>query len=273
MPAGRPGLVLDVPARALLCDADGNLFPSEEPAFEASAQVTNSFLAAIGVSRRYTAEELRLSSTGMNFRSTAGRLAAEAGIEHVDLEPWVAEESRAVTAHLGRTLRPHPPTRAALERLAEHLPLAAVSSSALGRLAACFTATGVDELIPVERRFSAEDSLPVPASKPDPAVYRHACARLGIPREAGLAIEDAVAGVQSAVAAGCPVIGNLVFVQPAERAERRAALLAAGALLVVGSWSELADLLLSDDLARNAARSAASPTGAHAVLLPEGSAR
>ena len=31
--------------RYLLCDADGNLFPSEEPAFEASAEVTNAFLA------------------------------------------------------------------------------------------------------------------------------------------------------------------------------------------------------------------------------------
>ena len=29
----------------LLCDADGNLFPSEEPAFVASADVTNRLLA------------------------------------------------------------------------------------------------------------------------------------------------------------------------------------------------------------------------------------
>jgi hypothetical protein len=32
---------------ALLCDADGNLFPSEEPAFVASAEVTNRFLAEL----------------------------------------------------------------------------------------------------------------------------------------------------------------------------------------------------------------------------------
>ena len=38
----------------LLCDADGNLFPSEEPAFEASAEVTNAFLASLGIDRRYT---------------------------------------------------------------------------------------------------------------------------------------------------------------------------------------------------------------------------
>jgi len=228
----------------LLCDADGNLFPSEEPAFDASVEVTNAFLAAIGSDRRFTAEELRIAATGLNFRSTAQRLATEAGVPDVDLEPWVLEEKRAVTAHLAATLRPHAPTSAALESLAEHLPLAAVSSSALARLAGCFTATELDDLIPPARRFSAEDSLPTPTSKPDPAVYLHACDRLGIPPHAGLAVEDSLPGAQSAVAAGCPTLGNLLFVAPAEREERRAQLEAAGVLAVVSSWQEVADLLL-----------------------------
>src|SRR3712207_3841812 len=160
-----------------------------------------------------------------NFRSTARRLATEAGVPDVDVEPWVLEEKRAVTAHLGGTLRPHAPTSAALAAMAEHLPLAAVSSSALGRRAACFTATGLDDLIPPERRFSAEDSLPTSTSKPDPAVYLHACAQLGISPEAGLAVEDSLPGAQSAVAAGCPTIGNLLFIAPEEREERAAVLL------------------------------------------------
>jgi beta-phosphoglucomutase-like phosphatase (HAD superfamily) len=159
----------------LLCDADGNLFPSEEPAFVASADVTNRFLADLGVDRRFSPEELRLATTGMNFRTTSRRLAAEAGHPEVDVEPWVAEEKRAVTAHLGATLTPHPETSDALTALSAYLRPAAVSSSALTRLAACFTATGLDDLIPPAVRFSAEDSLPVPTSKPDPAVYLHAC--------------------------------------------------------------------------------------------------
>lgn len=229
---------------ALLCDADGNLFPSEEPAFVASAEVTNRFLAELGVDRRFTAEELRLATTGMNFRTTATRFAAEAGAPETDVEPWVAEERRAVTAHLGATLRPHPPTLAALTELSAFLRLAAVSSSALSRLAACFTATGLDDLVPPAVRFSAEDSLPVPTSKPDPAVYLHACERLGIRPEAGLAVEDSVPGALSAVRAGCPTVGNLLFVQPAERAERAAALHDAGVLAVVESWTELTSLVL-----------------------------
>ena len=229
---------------ALLCDADGNLFPSEEPAFVASAEVTNRFLAELGDERRFTPEELRLATTGMNFRSTSRRLAAEAGRPEVDVEPWVVEERRAVTAYLGEHLRPHEQTTAALTALAGRLRLAAVSSSALGRLAACFTATGLDELIPPAVRFSAEDSLPTPTSKPDPAVYLHACAQLGIAPSAGLAVEDSVPGALSAVRAGCPTVGNLLFVQPAERTDREAALREAGVLTVVSSWRELTDLLL-----------------------------
>ncbi|TFV52817.1 HAD family phosphatase [Blastococcus sp. TF02A_35] len=242
MPTVPPTLIERV--TYLLCDADGNLFPSEEPAFDASAEVTNTFLASVGIDRRYTADELRHVATGMNFRTTALTLAADAGVTDVDIEPWVAEERRAVTAHLGATLTPHQPTIDALAALSGELELAVVSSSALSRLAACFTATGLDDLLPPERRYSAEDSLPVPTSKPDPAVYTHACADLGIEPEQGLAVEDAVAGVRSAVGAGCPVVGNLLFVLPAERAERREALLAAGALAVVESWQELADLVL-----------------------------
>ncbi len=245
---GAAGAVLprDVVAglTTLLCDADGNLFPSEEPAFVASAEVTNRLLAELGDPRRFSPEELRLATTGMNFRSTARRLATEAGRPEVDVEPWVAEEKRAVTAYLAEHLRPHEPTTAALTDLAPHLPPAAVSSSALGRLAACFTATGLDELIPPARRFSAEDSLPTPTSKPDPAVYLHACTRLGITPQQGLAVEDSVPGARSAVRAGCPTVGNLLFVQPAERTDREAALREAGVLAVVSSWRELADLLL-----------------------------
>src|SRR3954453_21557948 len=105
----------------LLCDADGNLFPSEEPAFDASVEVTNAFLAEIGSDRRFTAGELRLATTRLKF--------------------------------------PPPP----------------------------------------------------PAPPP---------------------------GAQWAVAAGCPTIGNLLFVAADERQERAAALEAARVLAVVSSWHE-----------------------------------
>ena len=248
----------------LLCDADGNLFPSEEPAFVASADVTNGFLEAYGVPRRYTAEELRLTSTGKNFRTTAVDLAVAHGVpveaslaaRHPgaathgdrlltagDLERWVQQEKAQVTRYLGQVLRPDPGVLGPLERLSAACRLAAVSSSALARLAACFTATALDDLLPEDVRYSAEDSLPVPTSKPDPAVYLFACRDLGIPPADAVAVEDSLPGAQSAVAAGIPTVGNVQFVPPAERPEREAQLRAAGVVDVVASWSELEQLV------------------------------
>jgi beta-phosphoglucomutase-like phosphatase (HAD superfamily) len=231
---------------ALLCDADGNLFPSEEPAYVASAAVVNQVMEELGSARRYEPEELRLASTGKTFRVTIADLAqgvTGAPPAQEDLERWVAEEKRAVSAHLARTLVPDPEVVGVLTRLDERLTLAAVSSSALSRLDACFAVTGLAELLPPERRFSAEDSLPRPTSKPDPAVYRLAVQRLGLPAERGLAVEDSPTGARSATAAGIPTVGNLRFVAPAERERRTAELLDAGVCGVVTSWAELERLL------------------------------
>jgi beta-phosphoglucomutase-like phosphatase (HAD superfamily) len=155
----------------------------------------------------------------------------------------VAEEKRCVTAHLSEALESDDDVISPLRTLAERYQLAAVSSSAATRLDACFEATAITEFFPPHRRFSAEDSLPVPASKPDPAIYELAGAALGISDSQGLAIEDAVPGVESAVAAGFPVIGNLMFVPPTERAARAEALLEAGAAGIVVSWWDLENLL------------------------------
>ena len=49
----------------------------------------------------------------------------------------------------------------------------------------------------------------VSIGKPDPAPYLMGAAKLGFPAERCLVVEDAPAGVISARAAGCPVIGVL----------------------------------------------------------------
>jgi beta-phosphoglucomutase-like phosphatase (HAD superfamily) len=233
---------------AVLCDADGNLFASEGPAFEASADVTNRFLREIGAAGQHTADELRTLALGRNFRLLASGLARAQGLE-VDAEVlarWVDEETTIVTAHLSSVLAPDPLARTALDRLARRLELSLVSSSSLTRLDACLVASALGDLFPRDRRFSAQDSLPFPTSKPDPAVYRHALATLGLPAQHAVAVEDAVAGVMSAVGAGIATIGNLVHVAPSERATQREALLDAGAFAVVESWDDVAALVLDE---------------------------
>jgi beta-phosphoglucomutase-like phosphatase (HAD superfamily) len=233
-------------ATVLLCDADGTLFPSEEPAYEASAEVTNRFLAHLGAERPFSPQELQKLTNGKNFRGAAHELAAGYGRspDPADLERWVAEEKDVVTAHLRTVLRPDAHVQTSLSRLTERFGLAAVTSSASSRLGACLEVTGLAPFFGPDRRFSAEDSLAEPASKPDPAVYLHAGRQLGITPDQGIAVEDSVNGALSAVAAGYPTVGILVFVPPEDRATRTQALQEAGALAVVSSWSELADLLL-----------------------------
>ena len=231
--------------RMLLCDADGNLFPSEEPAFEASTQVTNRVLRELGIDLQFTADELRGAAVGKNFRATITDLATDHGktLDGDVLEREVLEEKRAVSAYLAEVLRPDPRVLEPLTAMAGRYELAAVSSSALSRLDACFEATKLAGLFPPDARYSAEDSLPVPTSKPDPAIYRLAGERLGVAGREALAVEDAVAGVLSAVGAGFPVIGNVLFVPEDEREARATALREAGAEAVVASWWELDALL------------------------------
>jgi beta-phosphoglucomutase-like phosphatase (HAD superfamily) len=259
------------PFTTVLCDADGNLFPSEEPAFAASVEVTTQFLGSFGIPARVTAEELRKQTTGKNFRTTAVDLAVAGGVPIDEslaschphavvatnddvradraltterLEMWVRRERDHVTAHLATALRPDPFVLEPVKALYGRYGLAAVSSSARIRLDACFAATGLDTFIPPELRFSAEDSLPVPTSKPDPAVYTLTGEVLGIATTQGLAIEDSVPGVRSAVAAGFVAIGNLTFVPGVERCARATELARAGAHAISDSWAAIADFLL-----------------------------
>ena len=231
--------------RMLLCDADGCLFPSEEPAFVASTAVTNRLLEHLGIARRFDPDALQAYAVGKNFRATALELATahETALDPDDLERWVQDEKTAVVAHLREVLRPDPAVLEPLTRLAGRFELALVSSSALERLDACLVAAGLADLFPPAVRFSAEDSLPVPTSKPDPAVYALAGRELGVDGTDAVAIEDSTTGARSAVAAGFPVVGNLTFVPGEARAERAGALRAVGAEALIGSWGELEQLL------------------------------
>ena len=167
----------------LLCDADGNLFPSEGPAFVASADVTNRLLAALGVERSYTAAELRREAIGRNFRATAVHLADRHGVELDDgeLERYVEEEKQAVTAHLGRTLAGDPEVTTPLARLAARFQ--ARGGQPERELAArrLLPGDGPRRPVPVRRPLSARRTRSrSPSANEDPAVYAFAGEALGV---------------------------------------------------------------------------------------------
>lgn len=86
------------------------------------------------------------------------------------------------------------------------VPVAVASSSRNAR-------TVLGRLGVLDRFQVVVDGAEAPASKPDPAPFRLAAQRLGIPASRCVAIEDAASGVQSALAAGMRVVG----IGPVER--------------------------------------------------------
>ncbi len=231
--------------QVLLCDADGTLFPSEEPAWEVSAGIVNELMGQLGRDLSFSPAELQRRSNGKNFRATIEQLAGAHGwaLPAGRLEAWVEIEREAVTDRLRVALQPDPAVVAPLSRLAQRMRLAVVTSSARSRLDACLQVTGLGALFEPALRFSAETSLATPTSKPDPAVYLFAGAAMAVPPGRALAVEDSVNGALSAVRAGHPTIGTVVFVPPAQRPARIDDLLEAGAVAVVDSWSQLEGLL------------------------------
>ena len=57
-----------------------------------------------------------------------------------------------------------------------------------------------------EHVYSAATSLDPPTSKPDPAIYFHACKELGVKPEECVTVEDSKSGATAAMRAGIPLV-------------------------------------------------------------------
>ncbi len=83
----------------------------------------------------------------------------------------------------------------------EGIPAAVGSSTPRGNLKAIFAATGLDEYF--QAVVCGDD---VTNGKPAPDVFLLAAEKLGLPAADCLVIEDAHAGIEAALRAGCPVL-------------------------------------------------------------------
>jgi len=117
--------------------------------------------------------------------------------------------------------------------------MAVVSSSALRRVKASVVKVAQDKYFPKDHIFSAASSLPVPTTKPDPAIYLHACKVIGKKPEECVAVEDSKSGTLSAVRAGIPTIGYVGSYGGAVKQKEMAAVLKeAGVKVMMEHWKD-----------------------------------
>ncbi len=179
----------------LIFDCDGVIVDSEIVATRISLRM----LAPFG----YTADELTHAEryAGLLEQDILIRLRGE---EKLPIpEDFGGKIVAEIQAHMFEELQPVPGMPELLRALDQ--PLVVVSNSRVDHVRRSLALAGVADLVG-DRIFSAEQ---VAQPKPHPDVYLHALGRLNFDPEATLVVEDSVAGVMAAKAAGLTVIGFL----------------------------------------------------------------
>jgi HAD superfamily hydrolase (TIGR01509 family) len=176
----------------LICDCDGVLVDSEV------------------IADRVMHETLVATFPGIAFDAivkTAFGQKTSSFLDHVEQvfgitmpRDFVKTIDRNVEAEFASSLSPISGVRDALQRVP--LPAAVVSNSRFARVTASVRRAGLTEIFG-ERVFSAEQ---VARPKPFPDVYLFAAERLGVEPARCLVVEDSVAGLNAARAAGMMTI-------------------------------------------------------------------
>ena len=239
--AGEPPAALQTADVVVFHDYDDNLAHTEQVALTSAWKLTNEVLAARELAPM-AQEDFLSRFVGKSYALILQQVQTNYGfsLSPEETQNLVQEEERRALDALGTELSPTPGAMRALAELHElGVEQAVVSSSSLRRLGQCLRATGQDQFFPEGSVFSARDSVPGIATKPDPAIYRHAMSVVG--RAAiFVGIEDSRSGMLALQGANVPVrIGNVGALQPGKRHERAAQLFEAGAQIVVSDLEAL----------------------------------
>ena len=176
----------------LIFDCDGVLVDSEP----LSCRIDAETLTECGVP--YTAEEVARDFTGVSVKDQITRIESERGIRLPD--DFTERLNRTLFQRFETDLKPIEGVRDAI--LSFPFPRCVASSSIPERIALSLRVTGLADLF--DNIFS---STQVARGKPAPDLFLHAASRMNTLPEECLVIEDSIAGVQAARAAGMRVIG------------------------------------------------------------------
>jgi HAD superfamily hydrolase (TIGR01509 family) len=177
----------------IIFDCDGVLVDSEP----LSMEVDRDILAENGIAM--TVAEVGSQFIGLTFEAFIDKIESDYRIK---LPAGVgADKNRRLLALYEKKLQAAPGIHATLAGM--KLPMSVASNSPRHRVEAAFRIAGLTPFFG-DRIITFED---VARAKPAPDIYLEAARRAKLPAAACLAIEDSKAGVASAVAAGCTVIG------------------------------------------------------------------
>lgn len=180
----------------LLFDCDGTLVDSE-PLLAAEMAAS---LTAAGLPFR--AEDYMGGFRGARFRNIVATLEAQHGrVDSDHLETLEAAMRANLNRRLATDLTPIVGATEALAALTDY-PMGVVSNGPENKVSTSLNTVGLTEVFG-NRIFSGYTAN---CWKPDPCLYLHAASIMGFAAEDCIAIDDAIVGVQAALAAGMTVI-------------------------------------------------------------------
>jgi HAD superfamily hydrolase (TIGR01509 family) len=192
----------EFPVELVIFDCDGVLVDSEPLALRVCVELG----AELGWP--LTEEEIVHRFLGRSERAVARQIAERLGAETA--ERWEAEYRRRLAVLLDTELTPVDGVVEALDAIA--LPNCIASSGGHDKMRRTLTRTGLYERFE-GRIFSASE---VPRGKPEPDLFLHAAARMGVPPERCAVVEDSQYGVRAARSAGMRSFGYAGGLTPAD---------------------------------------------------------
>lgn len=185
------------PVEAVIFDFDGVMADTERLHFEAFQEV----LTPCGAS--YSWEEYCQDYIGFDDRDAIRTALERAGMEAGgDRLAALLRAKAEVFPRLAAGVEPFPGAVEAVKAAAARGPVALCTGALRSDVEPLLRAFGILDLFAAV--VTAEE---VTRSKPDPACYRLAVERLGLPAQVCLAVEDTPYGLQAARGAGCQTLG------------------------------------------------------------------